>query len=377
LQEIALEARQRKADGEMTDNLEDELAALFTGLAPIGTKRWFFEAARVHFDSATRGYQGILSGLRDLAGAIGSPVQPAAEPPRATVASRTVDRLFKVVAAARVDARVEHLAKEVAAFASTSVRTLEVIEQRLGYVDEALRLLGERIEEDNDGGRSLNSLARHLEHRLPPEDLEACSGTVVETFSNAGGKVLHGDCADGRIVSSMMAAGVDAYGVDPRVEAAYSAMRRGAPVRIGAVLDHLASLGDAALGGLFLSGSIDRGSSACQLRLLELSSQALCGGATLALAVTEPSRLPEEHRDGAFAELLDWSPKTPGTWEEMIAYAGFVDVRVLALPASGGSTRSNTAEMAPVAEMAPAAGMAPATRVRPSHLLLAVRSRVA
>ena len=366
----------------MTDDFEDELAQLFTSLGPSGSKRWFFEAARVHLDSATRGYQGILSGLRDLAGAIGAPFEPPADPSRDGVAARTRDRLFNTVVAARVEGRAtraaNHLADQVAAFASTSVRSLEVIEQRLGHVDEALRLLGERIDDDEGAGRSLRSLASHLESRLPQEDLRGCSGMLAEFFSEAGPRVLHGDCGDGEILASLRDVGVDAYGTDPRVEPAYAAMRRGATVRICRVAEHLESLADAALSGLILSGSIDRGSTEHQLRVLELARRKLRGGTAVAVAVTEPARLAGQDRHDGLGELLGWNPKTASAWREMLVHAGFIEVRAVELPGPGASSPGAPSPGASPPG-APSPGDSPppshpaAPGVRPSHLLLAMR----
>ncbi|MHB8287708.1 MAG: methionine biosynthesis protein MetW [Acidimicrobiales bacterium] len=348
---IREEACQKRASGEFTEEFEQELSAAFERLAPVGTNRWFFDAARVHLDSAARGYRGIQVALEEFASTVGEPPEPGSG--RSMTRLRALTRTWLIESV--VEGRVAHLGARVSSFATGTARALEVMDQRLALVDDALRLLGERFEDSGLAERSRDSLVRELRTALEPEDVSSCAAVVIERFAELRGSVLHAECGDGSLASLLIASGHDVVGAEPRVEAAYSAMRRGVKVALREASEHLASLDEASLAAVVLSGSIDRTGTTGQLHLLELALRVLDRGGLASIVVTEPALFGSSHLEPVLRELLEWNPKSPSTWTTMMRHVGFVDIEVIEL--------CNQPE-----------GSSPdATRVHPSHLLVGRR----
>ncbi len=356
---IREEACQRRASGEFTEEFEQELSAAFERLAPVGTNRWFFDAARVHLDSAARGYRGIQAALEEFASTVGEPPEPGSGRSMTRLRDRVADRLRALTRASLIESvvegRVAHLGAQVSSFATGTARALQVMDQRLALVDDALRLLGERFEDSSLPERSRDSLVRELRTALEPEDVSSCAAVVIERFAELRGSVLHAECGDGSLASLLIASGHDVVGAEPRVEAAYTAMRRGVKVAIREASEHLASLDEASLAAVVLSGSIDRTGTTGQLHLLELALRVLDRGGLASIVVTEPALFGSSHLEPVLRELLEWNPKSASTWTAMMRHVGFVDIEVIEL--------CNQPE-----------GSSPdATRVHPSHLLVGRR----
>ena len=104
-------------------------------------------------------------------------------------------------------------------------------------------------------------------------------------------RVLVGDCGDGSLVEALVAAGVDAYGVDPSDLALEPALDRGLDVRAETVLDHLDVVADEALGGIVLTGSVQWLRPNERERLLDLRLVPSRGGRRAGPPLDDPGGL--------------------------------------------------------------------------------------
>ena len=80
---------------------------------------------------------------------------------------------------------------------------------------------------------------------------------AVSAVANARGRILHAACGDGWLVRQIVAAGGDAYGVDPRAHVVDTAELGTLDLRGEPVAAHLRSVAPAGLGGVVLSGIVD------------------------------------------------------------------------------------------------------------------------
>ncbi len=150
---------------------------------------------------------------------------------------------------------------------------------------------------------------------------------AVAALTGADGRVLHAECGNGSLLDLLVAAGVDAYGVDPADAVIEGALERGLDVRAESALGHLEVVTDQALGGIVLSGSVQWLHPNERDRLLRLAASRLVIGGLLVLH----SATPESWMAGSSPLLSDLAPGRPlhaETWEHLLLQHGFSDSRV-------------------------------------------------
>jgi hypothetical protein len=198
-------------------------------------------------------------------------------------------------------------------------------------VHEAMALVVEAF-------RFLSARVRTLEERLAREDgpIEGAAWLIparelgewvqpVVDHIVAGAptaEVLHADCGEGQLLGSLRRAGVPARGVEPRGAVALRALEQGYAVSIAEVVDDLATRPAGSLGGLVLSGVVDRLPLQTILLVLSEAHRVLALGAPIVVVATEPARA-REARDVVADEVL--APRTlhARTWEVLLARAQF------------------------------------------------------
>jgi hypothetical protein len=176
----------------------------------------------------------------------------------------------------------------------------------------------------------------------PAVDPAGWGWLVGPELAEAKGPVLHGECGTGSLLRLLSAQHRDAYGIDPRVAAPADEPRLGArdaeppggadsglaglDVRREGVTDHLRSLGDGALGGLVLSGCVDRGDVAAQHELAQLASTRLAPGAKVIILGSSPvawqRALSGNPAALVEADLAPGRPLHPETWAHLLTLAG-------------------------------------------------------
>ena len=204
------------------------------------------------------------------------------------------------------------------------------LEEAMAQVVEAFRFLSARV--------------RTLEERLAHEDrpIEGAAwlvpaaelGSWVEPVAShivattPGGPVLHGDCGEGALLEALERAGVVARGVEPRGAIALEALEQGRTVVLSEVADELSVQPPASLGGLVLSGVVDRLPLHALVPLLAAARRGLALGAPVVVLASDPQR------GGSWAEplaqdLVATRPLQAETWELLLRRAGFDAVAAL------------------------------------------------
>jgi hypothetical protein len=159
-----------------------------------------------------------------------------------------------------------------------------------------------------------------------------------------GSDVVHADCGEGALIRALVQDGVPASGVEPRGGVALRALERGCRVTISEVAEYLPTRPAASLGGLVLSGVVDRLPLHAILPLLADARRALEGGAPIVI-VSEPLA-PLQLNAPASQDVVDRAALHLETWELLLDRSGFVDVTPL--PAgTGGDERFGVSATAP------------------------------
>jgi hypothetical protein len=296
-------------DGDDQARAARALREAFDRLAPQGSDAWNFLAAFTHLGDRYGPYHPGASALSD---------QLATE-----------ER-----AGARRQGRLDRLrpGRDRAARASEGDTT--ELEEAMGHVVEAFRFLSARVvtleerlaaQDRPVEGAAWLVPARELGDWVAPVSAHVLARTP-------GGDVVHADCGEGGLLEALAAAGVAVHGVEPRGAVALRAIERGCAVTIAEVSEHLAERAPDSLGGIVLSGVVDRLPLHALLVLLGQSRRVLAHDAPLVI-VSEPGAAAGA-REPVALDLVDGRPLHTATWELLLGRAGFVDVAPL--PAGGG-----------------------------------------
>jgi hypothetical protein len=294
----------------------EALRAAFTRLQPQGSDAWNFLAAFTHLGDRYGPYKPGASELSTQMEAAGSGPTAGSgtwkQRLRQEVASRGAGRGAGGGAGGAVSGVQSELEQAMAQvveafrFLSARVRTLE---ERVAFEDRPLE------------GAAWFASAQELGHWVDP-----VAARIVEAWP--GGEVLHADCGEGHLVEALEKAGVLTYGVEPRGSVALGALERGRRVRITEVADELAGRPPASLGGLVLSGVVDRLPLHALVSLLARARVVLTLGAPILVVASDPEK--NGTWSGALAQdLLRAQPLHAETWELLLQRAGFVSVASL------------------------------------------------
>lgn len=288
--EIEEDVRARRRSGELPADLERELDLVFARYAPVGAVSGDFEqvVARVE-----------RSAFIDVQ------VPVASEKPVVPYVKRALKKSMGWY--------LNYLAQQVSAYAHASTRAMRILGERV-----------ERIEREEAPGAGAAALAA-LRRDRQADDLGAWHATVAERLGGATGRVAHAEAGNGALVAALKAAGFDAYGVEPLDGLALDPVA-GAELRIDEALDHLRVLPAGALGGLVLSGCVDRAPRGEQLELVRLASTRLDDGGTLAVLGTDPSSWAAA--DPVAADLAPGRPLHAATWAHLLQAEGLTSVEV-------------------------------------------------
>ncbi len=307
--EIDAEVRRRRASGDLPAGLERELDELFLEFSPVGL-------------------QGRARLRETLSLVDGSAYVDIAVP---TASNKAVGSYVKRAIRKGLGWYMNFIVSQIVKFAWSVSRMFHVVVDHIEDLEAAVEA--------------------HRTPDLPPGAVPATrEGTswwapaATEALASVAERVLVGDCGDAALVEALLAAGVDAYGIDPSDVALEPALDRGVDVRAEGLLDHLEVVATEALGGMVLTGSIQWLRPNERERLLELVSSRLAVDGTLVLHSASPgawaASAPVVVRD-----LAPGHPLHPETWAHLLGARGF---RVLA-PLTGGDDR----RLAPVGEGSP------------------------
>jgi hypothetical protein len=275
----------------------------FTRLQPQGSDAWNFLAAFTHLGDRYGPYQpgaSDLSKSMDAGGVAGS-----------TRPKKTKRRFRSEEGAGASDGASEleqAMAQVVEAFRFLSAR-VRTLEERLARQDHPV-----------DGAAWLLA-ARELGGWVEPVAAHIVAGTP-------GGEVVHADCGEGGLLARLQELGVATSGVEPRGSVALGALERGHTVVVAEVRDVMAARPAASLGGVVLSGVVDRLPLHSLVVLLAHTHRALAPGAPIVVLATEPQEA-AERADVVARDVLEARPLHAETWELLLRRAGFVAVAPL------------------------------------------------
>jgi hypothetical protein len=280
--EIHDEVRRRRATGELSPDLEQELDAVFARFAPAGAVE------------------------EDFADLLDKVERASFVDPNPPVASNLPGgQAVKNAVRRATGFAIQHLSVQISAFDHAVVRALRRIDLRLRALEHA------------------PSFAPSWDHPVdvPGPDLAVWGDRIVALCAGVSGRVLHADAAEGLIVSRLRTAGLDGYGTEP-IPGAAGRAPAGVEIREAAALEHLAMLAPQVLGGLVLSGCTDVLPREDQLALVGRAAQVLRPGAGLVIVGTRPEAW-EERMSPVARDLAPGRPLHAETWAHVIGAGPF------------------------------------------------------
>ena len=324
--EIDAEVRRRRASGDLPAGLERELDELFLEFSPVGL-------------------QGRARLRETLSLVDGSAYVDIAVP---TASNKAVGSYVKLAIRKGLGWYMNFVVAQIVKFAWSVSRMFHVVVDHL-----------EELEATVEAHRSPDLPAEvvPVAHTAATWWASAATGALAGVTD----RVVVGDCGDGSLVEALVAAGVDAYGVDPSDLVLAPALDRGVDVRAESILDHLEVVAGEALGGVVLTGSIQWLRPNERERLLDLvSTRVTVGGVVVLHSATPESWATAE--SPLVRDLAPGRPLHPETWNHVLAIRGFTVEATVA----GGDDRS----IAHVGEDTPDSATVNAAIDAINHLLL-------
>jgi len=288
--EIEREVRERRRTGDLPADLERDLDRAFEAVAPPGATGTGFDPTIERAERA----------------AFIDPVGPTdSRFPGVAFLRRVLRKLLAFY--------VEHVVRQVSAFGVTLVRSVRLLGKRVGDLESRLPALDPRV----------LLLAAPVD-----SDIDTAPWTqLAEDFlRGVQGRVLHAECGDGRLAARLAEIGVDIYGVDPRDDAAALADERSVEVRTVDALTHLRALPECSLGGMVLSGCVDRLPLGDLAEISRLAAGAVVDGAPLLILGVHPAGWARS-RSAVALDLAPGRPLHPETWEWLLCTHGFDGVQ--------------------------------------------------
>jgi SAM-dependent methyltransferase len=292
--EIDAEVRARRASGAYPPGFERELDAVFARYAP---------------PSASDDVEAVTDQAEEAAG-IDLAIPTASEKRGGVVVKRLLAKIFGWYHA--------FLVQQVVNFAGAVVNALRV----LGHHVEALEAATGHATRAHDEASRLPA---------PPTDAE-WTGAVVDALRGIDdrprdGRVLVAECGAGDLLAALGAAGIDAYGVEPRLAEADAAAARGLEVRADDLVTHLRSVNTDELAAVVLVGVVDRAAAGELLELVDLVVDRLRADATVVVVSSGPTA-PVRGPQAVAADLAPGRPVHPETWSYLLDAHGFETVAV-------------------------------------------------
>jgi hypothetical protein len=291
--EIDAEVRARRASGDYPPGFERELDAIFARYAP---------------PAASDDIELVTDEAEEAAG-IELAIPTASDKRGGALVKRYLAKLFGWYHA--------FLVQQIVKFA--------------GAVVGALRVVGLHIESlERATGHAARARDEATRLPVPAHDADRDS-SVVDAVRNVTGRVLVAECGEGDLLATLVAAGVDAYGVDPRFVCADAAIARGLEARNDELVAHLRAVKPGALAAAVLVGIVDRSAAGELLELLDLVADRLAKGATLVVLSAGPAA-PARGAAAVSADLTPGRPVHPETWSYLLEARGFETVSVSESP---------------------------------------------
>ena len=285
--EIDAEVRRLRESGELPAGFERELDLAFARFAPVHAIGDDFEQVLERAEQST--FVDVLA---------------------PTASAQPVVAHVKRVIRKAIIWEVRYVAQQVSGFSAAITR--------------AVRLLGRRVDELERRSPAPARLRTEGAAAARPLDTAYWSPVVLDALAGVTGRVLHAEAGAGDLVATLVDAGLDAYGVDPVEHAAPSNLE----VRTDEVSAHLEALPDDALGGLVLSGCVDRLPLGALTELAALAAAQVAPGGAVVVVGADPRGWSREH-SVVEIDLAGGRPLHAETWCHLLR-SRRLDARVAA-----------------------------------------------
>ncbi|MFN8035221.1 MAG: methionine biosynthesis protein MetW [Acidimicrobiia bacterium] len=295
LAEIDAEVRERREEGDLPAGFERELDALFNRFAP---------------PSISDDFDAVLE-RADQHAYVDADAPVASRLPGGTFVKKVLRKLMSFY--------VQHVARNVTAFASTITRAVKLLGGRVDRLEAAVPGADPRV---------LEAFAR-----LARTDVGEWVPAVVELLATVEARVAVLEAGDGALLRALATAGVDAYGVDADTAAADELADAGLEVRADDVLAHLRRVPEAALGAVVLVGCVERLPVGALVELASLAPARVQPGGRIVVVSPDPAAA--RGADAVAADLAPARPLRAATWVHLLEQEG-----VVGLSARGSATRS-------------------------------------
>jgi hypothetical protein len=284
--EIEEEVRLRRSSGDLPPKLERELDELFLAHSPVAGRGGDLTEALRMVDAATFVDPVVPVDSERAAGAV------------VKKGMRTVLLWY-----------MGWITHQVSQFASAVSRTLHIVEGRLKELERKVEV--QRV--PGAGVVELASVHRAEAWWVTP---------AVEAVASIPGRIVHAACGDGWLVRRIIAAGGDAYGVDPRTNLVDQGVLTVSDLRGEDLADHLHAVAPAGLGAIVLSGVVDGMAGGERTQLLHLIGTTLAPGGVL--VVHSLSRAAWDSESAPFeADLAPGRPLRATTWQRLLEQSGY------------------------------------------------------
>ena len=199
----------------------------------------------------------------------------------------------------------------------------------MGHVVEAFRFLSGRVATLEARLAAQDRPVEGAAWLVPARELGPWVGPVAAHMlaRTPGGDIVHADCGEGALLGALAGRGASAHGVEPRGAVALRALEGGCSVTICEASEYLAGREAGSLGGIVLSGVVDRLPLHALLPLLAQCRRTLAHGA--ALVVVSELVGAGDTREPPALDLIDGRPLHAATWELLLERSGFVEVAPL------------------------------------------------
>ena len=284
--EIEEEVRLRRTSGDLPPKLERELDELFLAHSPVAGRGGDLTVALRMVDAAT----------------FVDPVVPVESQRAAGAAVKKGMRSLLLW-------YVGWITHQVSQFASAVSRSLHIVESRIVELERKVEV--QRV--PGAGVVEVPALAGPDAWWVQP---------AIDALAGVRGRIVHAACGDGWLVQRIIAAGGDAYGVDPRPDPVEAGVLRVSDLRGEDLADHLRAVGSAGLGALVLSGMVDGMAAGERAQLLGLIATKLAPGGVL--VVHSVSRSTWDGEAAPYeADLAPGRPLRADTWRHLLEQSGY------------------------------------------------------
>jgi SAM-dependent methyltransferase len=171
--------------------------------------------------------------------------------------------------------------------------------------------------------KAFEAATRGDEQRIAREQ-----SAYVAWFKEAPGRVLDAGCGRGEFLGLLREAGVTAYGIDSDPNMVAHCQAKGLEVREGSLVDHLDSLGDASLGGVFLGHVVEHLPMQVLLGLPALLHRKIAPGGGVVIETINPMCL-TTFSGAMYADPTHQRPVHPKALEFLLGAAGFGDIKIV------------------------------------------------